>query len=744
MFDPLTTKETAAAALALVTQHLGQRPVVAVVYSHSHADHFGGVRGVVDEADVRAGAVQIIAPIGFLEHAVSENVYAGNAMNRRLFYQYGALLGRSPFGHVDQAIGKGIATGNVGLIAPTLVIEDDIQELAVDGVRMVFQNTPGTEAPAEMNTWFPDWKAFWAAENITSTIHNIYTLRGALVRDALEWSRQINKALYLFGRDAEVMFASHSWPRWGNQRIQEVMRTQRDTYAHLNNGVLHLANQGVTINEIHNVYRVPDSLAQQWPARSYHGSVEHNSRAVINRYLGYWDGNPTTLIPLSPRDSAPLYVEMMGGSDTILARGRDLNAAGSYLLATEILNKLVYAQPDNAEARGLLADAFEQIGYQQESPSLRNSFLAAALELRSGIPTGATPKGGGPDLIRAVSTGQFLDFLAVRLDPAKAAAVEFTVNLVTPDTGEQFVIELSNATLTNLAGFQADDPDLTLTINRADLEEAMIGTAPLQQQIINGTATLEGDVGVLQTLATLLVHFQLDYEMMPGTGSGKIGKSSRSPTRSCRNRWATVPAGNRSRPGAPSETGVNCRQPATSQYGDPPRGRVAGPSLAQLVDGTTLAPRFVASIARDLTGLLGYVATQGVARLDLKPTSVVLRDGVQAVVTDLGLARFVQEPDNRDDRLTTAGAVLGTPRYSPPEQLRGEPVDIRGDLFTLGLLPYEALAGAPARIGDISDWLTAADEEIDVSELGCSTELKDILPGCWHPTAAAATRTRRQ
>ena len=442
VFDPLTCKETAAAAYALVTEHLGHRPVVAVVYSHSHPDHFGGVRGVIDEADVASGTVRLIAPVGFMEHAVSEAVYAGNAMNRRLFYQYGSLLDRSPFGHVDQSIGKNVAAGNVGLIAPNVVITDDIEELTVDGVRMVFQNTPGTEAPAEMNTWFPDLKAFWAAENITGTIHNIYTLRGALVRDALEWARQINVALYRFGKEADVMFASHSWPRWGNDRIQEVMRTQRDTYAHLNNGVMHLANQGVTINEIHNVYQVPASLQQRWAARSYHGSVEHNSRAVINRYLGYWDGNPTTLIPLSPGDSAPLFVEMMGGASAILAKGRDLIESGEYKLATEILNKLVYAEPGNADARHLLSDAFEQIGYQQESPSVRNSFLAAALELRSGIPTGASPKSGGPDLIRALGTGQFLDFLGIRLDTDKAGHAAFTINLVTPDNGETYVVEL--------------------------------------------------------------------------------------------------------------------------------------------------------------------------------------------------------------------------------------------------------------------------------------------------------------
>ncbi|MFO7589959.1 MAG: alkyl sulfatase dimerization domain-containing protein [Acidimicrobiia bacterium] len=517
VFDPLTMTETAAAALALVTEHLGERPVVAVVYSHSHADHWGGVRGVIDEADVAAGAVQVIAPIGFLEHAVAENVYAGNAMNRRMVYQYGTLLDHSPFGHVDQAIGKAVANGTPGLIAPTVHIADDIEELTVDGVRMVFQNTPGTEAPAEMNTYFPDWKAFWAAENIVATVHNIYTLRGALVRDALEWSRQINKALYLFGQEAEVMFASHSWPRWGNERIQEVMRTQRDAYAHLNNAVLHLANQGVTINEIHNRYQPPPSLQQQWAARSYHGSVEHNARAVINRWLGYWDGNPATLMPLSPSDSAPLYVEMMGGAEPILARGRELIGEGRYLHSVEILNKLVYAEPGNAEARNLLADAFEQIGYQRESPSVRNSFLAAALELRSGMPDASFPKSTGPDIIRSVSTGQFLDLLGIRLDPEGAQDASFAINLVTPDNGERFVVELSNGTLTNLEGFLAEDPDLTITIDRADIEQAMIGTAPLQQQLTDGTAQVDGDLGVLLNLAEMLVHFAPTFEIMPGT-----------------------------------------------------------------------------------------------------------------------------------------------------------------------------------------------------------------------------------
>jgi len=517
IFDPLTAAETARAALKFINEKLGERPVVAVVYSHSHADHFGGVRGVVDEADVLSGKVKVIAPVEFMDHAVSENVYAGNAMSRRLFFQYGVLLPASPFGHVDQSIGKNVAAGNLGLIEPNVIIEDRIEELTVDGVKMIFQNTPGTEAPAEMNTYFPDMKAFWAAENITGTIHNIYTLRGALVRDALEWSKQVNQALYLFGQEAEVMFASHSWPRWGNDRVQEVIRGQRDMYAHLNNQVLHLANQGVTINQIHNVYEVPKSQQENWYARGYHGSFEHNSRGVINRYLGYWDGNPTTLVPLSPEDSAPLYVEMMGGAKPIISKGKELYDQGKYLLATEILNKLVYAEPQNQEAKDLLADNFEQIGYQRESPSVRNSFLAAAYELRSGIPGGASPKTAGPDMVKAMTTDLFLDFLGIRMDAKKAEGMKFKINLLAPDNDEKFVVEMSNGALTNIKGFQAADADLTITINRSDLETVMTGAAKFDDQIKNGKAKLKGNRDVYEQLKSTLVQFELGFEMMPGT-----------------------------------------------------------------------------------------------------------------------------------------------------------------------------------------------------------------------------------
>jgi alkyl sulfatase BDS1-like metallo-beta-lactamase superfamily hydrolase len=518
VFDPVTTAETARAALKLFQQHVGKGlPVTAVIYSHSHGDHWGGVRGVVDEADVRAGKVALIAPRDFMQNTISENVYAGNAMNRRLFYQYGLLLPASPYGYVGQGLGQGVSAGATGLIAPTRIVEKDIEEFDVDGIRMVFQNTPDTEAPSEMNTYIPEMKALWMAENVTATLHNIYTLRGAPVRDALNWSKFISQALYRFGGEAEVMFASHHWPRWDNARVREVLRGQRDLYANMNNQVLHLANQGVTINEIHNVYRVPASLQNMWFNRGYHGSPQHNSRGVIQRYLGFWDTNPATLIPLSPADSAPLYVEMMGGADRIMARARQLHDEGKYMLAQEILNKLVYAEPKNQAAKDLLADVFEQIGYQQENPGLRNSYLAGAYELRQGIPSGETASSSSPDVIRAMSTELFLNFLGIRMDSAKAEGMSFTVNLLTPDNGEKFVIEMANATLTNTAGFLAAKPDLTITINRVDLEKIMGGASTIEEQVAKGAMKLNGDASLLGKLASTMVDFDPRFQILPGT-----------------------------------------------------------------------------------------------------------------------------------------------------------------------------------------------------------------------------------
>ncbi|RPJ32718.1 MAG: MBL fold metallo-hydrolase [Verrucomicrobiaceae bacterium] len=517
-FDPMISAETVRAAWKLFQEHVGEGlPVTAVIYSHTHGDHWGGVRGLVKEEDVRAGKVVVIAPDGFMDHTISENVYAGNAMNRRLFYQYALLLPASPHGFVDMALGKGVSAGTPGLIAPTRLVADAIEEFEVDGLKMIFQNTPNTEAPREMNTYIPSMKALWIAENVCATQHNIYTLRGAPVRDALNWSKYIAQALHRFGMEAEVMFASHHWPRWGNARVQEVLRAQRDLYAHLNNQVLHLANQGVTINQVHNVYEPPTSLKNQWHCRGYHGSVENNSRGVIQRFLGYWDGNPVNLLPPPEAESGAVFVEMMGGAEKIIAKGQELYNQGKYKVAQQIVNKLVQADPKNETAKDLLADIFEQIGYQQENAGLRNSFLAAAYELRTGIPQGAIASSSSPDVVRAMSTELFLNFLGIRMDSKKAEGMRFTINLITPDNGEKFCIEMENATLTNIEGFLAEKPDLTLTINRSDLEMSMMGAKPIEQQIKDGTAKFEGDVSILAKLAATMIEFDPRFEIMPGT-----------------------------------------------------------------------------------------------------------------------------------------------------------------------------------------------------------------------------------
>jgi alkyl sulfatase BDS1-like metallo-beta-lactamase superfamily hydrolase len=517
-YDVLVSAETVRAAWELLQEHIGESlPITAVIYSHNHADHWGGVRGLITDEDVASGRVQVIAPDGFMNHLVSENVFAGNAMNRRLFYQYGLLLPRDPYGYVTQGLGHGVSHGSVGLIAPTRLIKEPIEEVMVDGVRMIFLLTPDTEAPVEMATYLPDMKALWMAELVQQGMHNIYTLRGAPVRNALNWSKYINKALYLFGQEAEVMFASHHWPRWGNERIQEVLRGTRDAYAHLNNQVLHHANQGVTINQIHNVYKVPETLQQSWFTRDYHGSHQNNSRGVIQRFLGYWDGNPATLIPLSPEDSGPLYVEMMGGAERIMARSRELHDEGKYLHASEILNRLVQGEPDNQAAKDLLAAVFEQIGYQKENPGLRNSFLAAAYELRNDISTAPIPDSASPDVVRVMTTGQFLDFLGIRMDGRQTRGMQYGINLVTPDNGEKYAIELNNETLTNIEGFQLPNPDLTLTINRSDLEQVMMGQKTLMAMIQDGTVKTQGDPSIMAKIGAAMVTFDPRFPIMPGT-----------------------------------------------------------------------------------------------------------------------------------------------------------------------------------------------------------------------------------
>lgn len=515
VIDTLTTPATSKAAYALVSQELGQKPIRAIIYSHAHVDHFGGVKGLVSQEQVDKGEVQIIAPKGFMEAAIKENVMAGNAMIRRATYQYGTVLPKGPQGQVDMAIGKGVAHGPLSIIAPTKLIDGELQDLEIDGVPFTFQNTPGTESPAEMNVWLPQQKALLMAENVTATLHNLYTLRGAETRDPLGWSKYINEALHRFGDKAEVMFAVHNWPRWGHEDIVRTLEKQRDLYGYLNDQTLHLANNGVTINQIHERLKVPPELANEWFNRGYHGSVSHNVRAVVNKYLGYYDSNPATLNPLAPEDSAKKYVEFMGGADHLLQMAKASFDKGEYRWVVEVVNKLVFADPTNQAARNLQADALEQLGYQAENAGWRNSYLVAAQELRNGVPRNLPSlRVSNPDALAAMDTGLLFDYLGVRMNAQKAEGEDFSINLVLPDKNEQYLLELKNSHLNNIKGVQSENAGQTVTIDRADLNRLMLKEVSPVRLVFEGKLKSSGNPLLLAKLFGMLDDFDFWFDIV--------------------------------------------------------------------------------------------------------------------------------------------------------------------------------------------------------------------------------------
>ncbi|MBY5991027.1 alkyl/aryl-sulfatase [Ferrimonas balearica] len=526
VFDALTVPETARAAYALVTEHLGHRPIKAVVISHTHADHFGGIEGLISQAQLDSGEVELIVPAGFIGHAVAENVLAGNVMARRASFQYGNILAKGPRGQVDAAIGKGLPRGRVGILPPTREITQPIETLTIDGVTLVMQNTPGTEAPAEMNTFLPQFDTFWAAENTIGALHNLYTLRGAPVRDALGWSQYINQALHRFGKRAEVLMASHSWPRWGNAEIVEFLEKQRDLYGYLHDEALRLANHGVTINEIQDEFTVPPVLAQAWYNRGYHGSYHRNAKAVLNRYLGYSDMNPATLLALSPGDSAPRYVAAMGGLASVLALGRTAFEAGEYRWCAELVNKAVFAHPDSSEARHLQADCLEQLGYQSESAGERNSFLVAAQELRQGMQPTEAMTAPSERIAAVLPVPDFLNLLGVHLNGPEVAEAgfEFTMNLVLPDVDERYLVALNNAHLSHIEGYQDPEADLTLTLDRADLSRLLQDPTTLAGLAWDGAIEYQGDLTVLARLALYLDRFDPWFEIIAPNDHSEVSQ----------------------------------------------------------------------------------------------------------------------------------------------------------------------------------------------------------------------------
>jgi len=486
VIDPLTSTEPAAVALKLMRAHRGDKPVTAVIYTHSHVDHYGGVRGVLSEADIAAG-VPIIAPEGFLQAAISENVLAGNVMNRRATYMYGALLARDAKGHVDCGLGKAVSLGQVSLVAPNLSIRETGETHVIDGVEIRFQVTPDTEAPAEMNFYFPGHGALCMAENCTCHLHNLYTPRGAQVRDARAWSHYIDEASRLYAGDAEVLFASHHWPRWGSAEAQRFLALQRDLYRFIHDQTLRLANHGLGPLEIAERLALPPKLAAEWHTRGYYGTLNHNAKAVYQRYLGWFDGNPVNLHKLPPTDAGRRYVEVAGGADRLLAAAYRAFEAGDYRWVAELVSHLVFADPANVSARALLADALEQMGYQAESGPWRDFYLTGAMEAREPRPEPAAPRQGANAQLFSLGGDDLLESLSVRLDGERAGAIELAFTLRFTDTGETFEITIGNGVLHHRATTAEADVALSrqslvqLVLGHSDFESAGVASASLAQ-----------------------------------------------------------------------------------------------------------------------------------------------------------------------------------------------------------------------------------------------------------------------
>ncbi len=512
VIDPLISVETAAAALGLYREHRGDRPVTGVIYTHSHADHFGGVRGVVDQADVDSGAVPVIAPAGFTGHAVSENVYAGTAMARRAGYMYGAALDRSPVGQVGAGLGQTTSTGTVTLIPPTVEITTTGEELTVDGVRIVFQMAPGSEAPAEMHFLFPDLRALCLAENATHVLHNVLTIRGALVRDPHAWARYLSDAIRLFGDQTDVVFASHHWPTWGHERAMQFLTEQRDLYAYLHDQTVRMLNQGLTGSEIAEVFQLPPALDRAWHARGYYGSVSHNVKAIYQRYLGWYDGNPANLWQHPPTAAGRRYVAYMGGADAVVAKARDSFAEGDFRWVAEVLSHVVFAEPEHGEAHELLADTFEQLGYGAENGTWRCAYLSAAHELRhGGFGTPATS--AAPDLFAQLTPEQWFDALSIRVDGPRAWLERLSIDVDLTDLDQVHRLTLTNGVLSHTTGSGWGPADLVLRLESRLLAGLLTGQIPPEGLAAAGVG-VDGELSTLGRLMAVLDHTDPDFAIV--------------------------------------------------------------------------------------------------------------------------------------------------------------------------------------------------------------------------------------
>jgi alkyl sulfatase BDS1-like metallo-beta-lactamase superfamily hydrolase len=521
VIDPLVTVEAARTALDLYREQRGPRPVVAVIYTHSHVDHFGGVRGVVDEADVRARKVAIIAPERFLEKAISENVFAGTAMSRRSQYSYGIVLPRGIHGQIDAGLGKATSIGTFSLIPPTDTITRTGERRKIDGVEIIFLLAPDTEAPAEMMMYYPQFRALNAAELACALLHNIYTPRGAEVRDASKWAWYLDEALVMFGARSDVIFAQHNWPTWGNEAVITFLKHQRDLYKYLHDQTLHLANQGLTMNEIAEELarnrRLPASLDQQWYSRGHYGTVSHNVKAVYQKYLGWYDCNPAHLEPLPPEEAGRRYVEFMGGAANVIAQARAAFDRGEYRWVAEVMSHVVFAEPGNLEARNLAADALEQLGYLAESAIWRNHYLMGAYELRNGRLDIGGSDSPNEDAVRSLPMGLLFDFMGIRLNAQRAEGRHIVLNWIFTDTGESYRLNLENCALTYRPNALDPAPDASLTLSRATLDSINLATNAQQalvSAIQSGAIRVTGNPQKIGELFALLDTFNTRFNII--------------------------------------------------------------------------------------------------------------------------------------------------------------------------------------------------------------------------------------
>ncbi|MDJ0857980.1 MAG: alkyl sulfatase dimerization domain-containing protein [Dinoroseobacter sp.] len=519
--DPLLSTETAAAAYDLISEQVEELPISAVIYTHSHVDHFGGVKGLIDQSEVDEGSVTVIGPEEFFIESVNENLLAGTHMSRRAQYMYGNAAGKSATGSLGSGLGTTTAAGTVTIIEPTIDIEEittggsDPEEMVVDGVEMIFHNTPGAEAPAELMFYMPEYKAMMQAEIINHTFHNLYTLRGAQVRNGLFWSKYIHDAIVRYGDDVEISFGSHHWPTWGNEEIVEFWKGQRDTYRYVHDEALRLANHGMTMLEVAEEIQLPDSLGQNFSNRGYYGSVNHNAKAQYQLYFGWFSGNPSELHELPPEAEAVKFVEYAGGADAVIEKARADYEAGAYRWVATALNHVVYADPENEEARTLLADTLTQMGYQAESGPWRNFFLSGATELRNGVERVAAPNTASPDIIRSLALETYLDFLGVRLNGPKAAGMEdISLNMILTDVNEQVTIKVENATLNYTIGQLDQEADATIVMARSTLDDINLMQTSIEQAILNGDLTVVGNAEQFGNFLSLLDVFDVYFNIV--------------------------------------------------------------------------------------------------------------------------------------------------------------------------------------------------------------------------------------